>query len=263
MKTTPPLRITIIQTDLFWENPKKNLEMLQNKILGEVEETDLIVLPEMFNTGFTMNSALFAEDPDGPTIDWMRRMAHGKNAVIAGSLIVRENNKYFNRLIWMLPGGDFHYYDKRHLFRMAEEHKHFSPGKERVIMEIHGWKIFPLICYDLRFPVWSRNREDYDVLIYIANWPEKRGHAWRSLLVARAIENTAYVAGVNRVGTDGKDILYAGDSAIIDFRGEYLAATRPLMEEILTMELSYEDLLDFRASFPVQLDSDDFELRDN
>jgi omega-amidase len=256
------LTISLIQADLHWEDVEKNLLMF-SKILDseELKKADLIVLPEMFNTGFTMNSAFFAEEMTGKTVEWMQKAAIKKKAVITGSLIIKENNNYYNRLIWMKPDGFLHFYDKRHLFRMANEHEHFSAGKERVVFNINGWRVCPMICYDLRFPVWSRNRDDYDLLIYVANWPQKRSHAWQSLLMARAIENLCYVAGVNRVGTDNKENLYSGDSAIIDFRGEYLATAIPLANEILTMELSYLDLMEFKKSFPAHLDADDFEIR--
>ncbi len=256
------LIISLIQTSLHWEDVEKNLQMFTVKLGSEeLKNTDLIILPEMFNTGFTMNPALFAEEMNGQTVNWMQKMAKEKNAVITGSLIIKDGLKYYNRLIWMQPDGELHYYDKRHLFRMANEQEHFSAGMERVIFNIHGWRICPMICYDLRFPVWSRNRNDYDLLFYIANWPEKRNNAWSSLLVARAIENLCYVAGVNRVGNDGNEILYSGNSALIDYKGVYMAASIPLVNEILTMELSYSDLQDYKKSFPAHLDADDFEIK--
>jgi omega-amidase len=255
------LVVSLIQSSLHWEDVGKNLQMFTEKFQNEeLNGSDLIILPEMFNTGFTMKSELFAESMDGKTVSWMREMAAQKNAVVAGSLIIKSEGKNYNRLVWMLPDGVVHFYDKRHLFRMAGENEHFSPGKERVIFNIKGWRICPLICYDLRFPIWSRNSNNFDLLFYVANWPERRSHAWRSLLVARAIENLCYVAAVNRVGTDGKEVLFSGDSAIIDFRGEYLATTIPHVEEVLKMELSLDDLLSFRASFPAHLDADDYEI---
>jgi omega-amidase len=255
------LSITLIQSDLHWEDKAKNLQMFSEKIKALDEATDLIILPEMFSTGFTMKSQLFAEEPEGETFVWMREKAAEKNCVVTGSYIVREDHALYNRLVWMLPDGNFHTYDKRHLFRMAGEHEHFAPGNKRLIVTLKGWKIMPLICYDLRFPVWSRNRGDYDMLLYVASWPEKRNHAWQSLLVARAIENICYVAGVNRVGADGNEIQYSGDSTIIDARGFPIAATRPMEEETITVVLSWEDLRSFRKSFPAFLDADEFEIK--
>lgn len=255
------LKISLVQTELHWENPPKNLLMF-SELLSENEiKTDLIILPEMFNTGFTMNSALFAEEMDENTINWMRKTAWEYNCVITGSLIIKENDKFYNRLIWMKPDGNFHYYDKRHLFRMAKEDKHFTAGTEKIILELKGWKICPLICYDLRFPVWSRNKNDYDVLIYIANWPEKRSYAWKNLLIARSIENLAYVIGVNRVGSDGNDVVYSGDSAVINPKGDYVATTIQYKTEIINFDLSFEELEDYRKKFPAHLDADDFEIK--
>ncbi|MDQ3192009.1 MAG: amidohydrolase [Bacteroidota bacterium] len=256
------LKINLIQTDLHWEDPEKNLLMFSELISENKAESDLIILPEMFNTGFTTNSALFAEEVNGITISWMRQTAKEQNCVITGSLVITENENFYNRLIWMKPDGNFHHYDKRHLFRMSGEHKHFTAGTDKIIVELKGWKICPLICYDLRFPVWSRNQNnDYDILIYIANWPEKRSYVWKSLLVSRSIENLSYVIGVNRVGIDGNDISYAGDSAIIDAKGNYVAVTIQYKTEILSFDLSFDELKEFRNSFPAHLDADDFEIK--
>ncbi|HET6245404.1 MAG: amidohydrolase [Bacteroidetes bacterium] len=255
------LKISLVQTDLHWENPEKNLLMLSELIAMDKANVDLIVLPEMFNTGFTMKSALFAEEMNGNTMQWMRNTANEKNCVITGSLIIKENENYYNRLIWMQPNGDFHSYDKRHLFRMAGENDNFTAGRERLIVHLKGWKICPLICYDLRFPVWSRNKNDYDLLIYIANWPEKRSYAWKNLLIARGIENIAYVAAVNRVGADDSEMMYSGDSSILDFTGNYIASSIPYKTEVITIELSFEELEVFRQNFPAHLDADEFEIK--
>jgi omega-amidase len=258
------LNISIVQSELFWEDKEKNLQNFSVKISG-IEKTDLIVLPEMFSTGFTMNSSACAEKMDGSTLKWMEKTAREKNCVITGSLIIEEDGKYFNRLIWMKPDGTFEHYDKKHLFRMAKEHEHYSAGRKKTIVELKGWKILPLICYDLRFPVWSRNRSiegrpEYDVLIYIANWPKRRSHPWKTLLMARAIENLSYVIGVNRVGTDGNEVEYSGDSAITDFKGEYLVEGASGKEFIKNTSLSHQALLEFRNSFPAYMDADGFAL---
>lgn len=262
------LNITIIQSVLHWENVDRNLEMFDEK-LGNVEgSTDLIVLPEMFNTGFTMNTKEAAEEMDGKTIQWLAAKAKERSCVITGSLIVNEDGRYYNRLVWMKPDGTHVHYDKRHLFRMAHEHEYFTAGTQRISVLLKGWKICPLVCYDLRFPVWSRNGyaagthdASYDCLIYIANWPARRSHAWKTLLLARAIENQCYVAGVNRVGKDGKDIEYSGDSAVIDPKGEMLSKVAPYRESIETVSLSMKELEELRRAFPVGMDADHFEIK--
>ncbi len=254
------LKVTLVQTPLFWEDIKKNLEMFSQKLFELKDKTDLIVLPEMFNTGFSMNVNILAEKMGGRSIQWLSETAAELNCNVVGSLIIGEKEFNYNRLIWMRPDGSFFHYDKRHLFRMLDEHKSFTAGEDRQIVEINGWRLCPLICYDLRFPVWSRNRGDYDGLIYIANWPEARRHAWSSLLVARAIENQAYVIGVNRVGQDGNGLAFSGDSAAIDSRGKVFSKTQPYNAEIETVILSYQDLQDFREKFQVSLDADNFKL---
>jgi omega-amidase len=266
------LKVTIIQSDLQWENIDKNLELFSKKISSINEKTDLVILPEMFSTGFTMNAKSCGEEMSGKTMEWLRLKANEKNCVITGSIIIRDNaasplekavnEAFYNRLIWMNPDGSFQQYDKRHLFRLADEQKTYSPGSKKIIPEINGWKICPLICYDLRFPVWSRRTkaEDYDLLLYVANWPERRIHAWRQLLVARAIENQCYVAGVNRIGNDGNEIHHPGYSAVIDFKGEQLSKTRPGEESIETISLDRESLLDFRKHFPFSDDADEFSI---
>lgn len=254
------LNITIVQTSLIWQDKKKNFEHF-DKLLSKLKnQTDIIVLPEMFTTGFSMKSKELAEKMDGISVKWMINKSKELNVVIIGSIIIEENNKYYNRLLWVYPDGNILKYDKRHLFRMANEHKYFSPGKTKLIVEYKGWKICPLICYDLRFPVWSRNKEDYDILIYIANWPGIRSYQWKTLLVARAIENQVYVVGVNRIGEDGNEIYYSGDSSITNPIGKKLLNPNYFSESIESIDLSLDDLNDLRKSFPVKMDRDDFDI---
>ena len=257
------LKITLIQSDLHWENKEKNLEMFSEKIASISEFTDLIILPEMITTGFSMRPELFAETMSGSTIFWMTQKAKEKNCVITGSFICEENGNYFNRLVWMNADGSYSSYDKRHLFRMGDENKHYGHGQKKLIVDLKGWKICPMICYDLRFPVWTRNTKEhvYDVLIYVANWPERRAHPWKSLLIARAIENQCFVAGINRVGNDGNEIYHSGDSVVLDFKGEPLSKIESGIEVIHTLTLNYKELVEFRKLFPVMLDADDFEIR--
>jgi omega-amidase len=253
------LTITIIQTDLHWENKAANLAMFSEKINGIKEKTEIIILPEMFSTGFSMQSKTLAETMDGETVAWMKKTATEKKAIITGSIIAQENGKYFNRLIWILPNGEFGYYDKRHLFAFAEEDKFYSPGDKRLIASVKGWKINLLICYDLRFPVWARQttEAEYDLLIYVANWPERRILAWKTLLQARAIENQCYVAAVNRVGDDGNDIHYSGESMIVDPLGEILYQ-KYNDEDVFTFTLQKEKLQEVRNKFPFFKDADNF-----
>ena len=260
------LRITLLQSNLFWENKTQNLQLFTQKINTIIEATDIIVLPEMFTTGFSMNPKDLSESMDGITVAWMKEQAQKKNSVVLGSFICLDNNKYYNRLLWANPDGGTYFYDKRHLFSMGEEHTYYSSGKEALLIEYKGWKIKPLICYDLRFPVWSRNKNDenrYDLLIYIANWPERRAQAWKKLLPARAIENQCYVVGVNRVGSDGNNITHSGDSALIDFMGTVLSSTKAFEEKAETITLNKEGLLAYRKDFPVLFDADTFEIMIN
>jgi predicted amidohydrolase len=256
------LRISILQAPLQWERKKENLHYFEKKIASLASTTDAIVLPEMFSTGFSMNSALLAEKMDGPTLDWMRNLAAHTHCVIAGSLIIEDNKKFYNRFVWMPPNGKESYYNKRHLFRMAGENQHYKEGSEKTIVEYMGWKFCLQICYDLRFPVWSRRtiQDDYDVLLYVANWPERRGHAWKSLLIARAIENQSYVVGVNRIGIDGNNIPYLGESTVIDYSGESLTQPNPNKEICDTIVLKKQELVTFRKSFPAELDADSFSI---
>lgn len=260
------INVAIIQTNIVWENADANLKMLGKKLDLIKEPVDLIVLPEMFNTAFSMNPSACAEMPNGRSFSWMKNKAKEKNCVITGSMLTNDNGKYFNRLIWMMPDGTHQHYDKKHLFRFAEEHEVFYRQKKDQSF-VSGWNISPLICYDLRFPVWSMNtfskeKFEYDCLIYVANWPEKRRDAWMKLLVARAIENQAYVIGVNRVGTDGKENSYSGDSMIIDPKGNIIVQIPENKETIEFAILSYSELRSYREHFQVALDWDKFKIED-
>lgn len=262
IKKMNSLKVTIIQTNLHWENIEKNLKMFSQKISSIKEDTDVIVLPELFSTGFSMKPEILAESMNGKTHEWMKKMASEKKCVITGSIIIKENGKYFNRLIWQKPDGSYEYYDKKHLFRYGNEQEHYSAGNKKLIIEYKGWKICPLICYDLRFPVWSRSskKENYDLLIYIANWPERRKHPWKILLQARAIENQAFVIGVNRIGEDGNSIIHSGDSAVVNPKGEIISKTEAHKECIETISLSLEDVNNWRKTFPAWMDADNFNL---
>lgn len=253
------INVTLIQSDIIWEDRISNLKKYQEKI-NQIESTDLIILPEMFTTGFSMSPKSISENMNGETIQWMKQNAHKMNSAICGSIIIEEDSKYFNRFIWINPDGSIHHYDKRHLFSFAGENENYTPGNEKIIIEYKGWKICPLICYDLRFPVWSRNSEDYDLLIYVANWPDKRKSAWKSLLTARAIENQCYVIGVNRVGEDSKNY-YSGDSSLINALGETLY-TNSHIEEIYSNTISKYDLNKIRTQLPFLNDKDNFKIID-
>lgn len=263
------MKVTLIQTALHWEDRQKNLAHFDALVNSIAEQTDLIVLPEMFTTGFTMNPAKLAEPSNGEALAAMKKWAKQKNAVITGSVAVEDNKKYYNRLFWVEPNGNFSTYDKRHLFRMAGEDKHYAMGTKKVITKLKGWNICPQICYDLRFPVWSRNTftqtngqptATYDVLLYVANWPEVRSYPWKQLLIARAIENQCYVIAVNRIGKDGNDFAHSGDSMVINPRGEIISKTKANEQSIETIHLDKTYLEDFRKAFPVGLDSDEFTL---
>ncbi len=256
------LTVSIIQTDLVWENKVANLENLERKIMGIKERTELVILPEMFSTGFSMNTEMLAEEMEGDTLAWMKRISFAKKVALTGSFMVKENGSNFNRLVWMLPNGDYGYYDKRHLFGYAGEDKHFTAGNKRLIASIKGWRINLLICYDLRFPIWSRqqNNDEYDILLYVANWPEKRSHAWKSLLTARAIENQSYVIGVNRVGADGHGNQHSGDSSIIDPMGE-VVFQKSNEAFIHTFTLDKTALLETRQKLPFLKDGDAFTIQ--
>ena len=252
------LNITIIQSHLHWEDKQANMTMFEEKINSIDSPTHIVVLPEMFTTGFSMNPTLLAEDMSGQTIQWMKRIAMEKKIILTGSFMAEENGEYFNRLVWMQPNGQFGIYDKRHLFSYANEDEHFSAGQKRLITTVNGWRICPLICYDLRFPVWARqsNIDEYDILLYVANWPERRSTAWNTLLRARAIENQAYIIGVNRIGNDGNQIHYNGESQVISPLGEILFHSNE--EAIQTLTLYKIEIESVRTQFPFLKDKDDF-----
>lgn len=257
----PNLTISLIQTDLRWESREANRRLLEDKINELRGMTELVVLPEMFTTGFSMNPEKLAEPMDGETVQWMKGLSAENRIILTGSIIVEENGGYFNRLIWMMPNGEFGYYDKRHLFAYSGEDKHYMSGTKRLVASVNGWKVNTQICYDLRFPVWARQatpkQPEYDLLLYVANWPDRRIHAWKTLLCARAIENQCFVAGVNRVGTDGNDIYYSGHSLVIDPMGEVLYH-REGEEDVFTITLERNRLDEARVRFPFLKDGDQF-----
>lgn len=255
------LTVTTIQPDLQWEDKTANLRRLEEKIDGIGAHTELVVLPEMFSTGFSMRPEALADRMDGPTVDWMRSVAARRKIILTGSIIIEEEGHYFNRLLWMLPNGQYGYYDKRHRFAYAGENEHYTAGHKRLVASVKGWKVLLLVCYDLRFPVWSRQNPglEYDLIVYVANWPERRSHAWKTLLQARAIENQSYVIGVNRVGEDGNHIAHSGDTMIIDPLGETLYHAAP-KEEIFTLTLKKEQLETVRQRFPFWKDADHFNI---
>jgi predicted amidohydrolase len=261
------LTVSVIQTNLHWEHKEKNLSMLEEKIRSIDQKTEIVMLPEMFSTGFSMNPQSLAEKMDGPTLSWMNKIAVEKRIILTGSIIIEDNGHFYNRLIWMLPNGQYGYYDKRHLFAYAGEDEKYHSGGKRLIASVKGWKINLLICYDLRFPVWARQSPsadeagvfEYDLLVYVANWPEKRIHAWKTLLQARAIENQCFVIGVNRTGKDGNDIIYSGDSMIVDPLGE-ICWQKTGEEAITTYTLQKEKLDEVRSRFPFWRDADLFTI---
>jgi predicted amidohydrolase len=255
------LRTTIIQTDLHWEDKEKNFEMFSKKLDSIKENTDLIILPEMFSTGFTMNVRPLAEEEPGATLSWMQTEAENHQAAIMGSIIVKEGGSYFNRMYFVFPNREFTIYDKRHTFTLANEHRFFSSGKKQVFIDYLGWKICPLICYDLRFPVWSRNTSNYDLLVYVASWPERRISAWDALLKARAIENMCYTIGVNRVGLDGNGHQYTGHSAVYDSLGECISEKENESEFIETHALDRRLLVSNREHLQFLNDRDEFILK--
>lgn len=256
------LHITIIQHDTVWENKGANLARYEEYIQGIQGKKEVVVLPEMFTTGFSMDAAGLAETMDGPTVQWMHAMAQMHRCILTGSMIIEEDGHYYNRLLWVLPNGQVGTYDKHHLFAYAEEDQYYTSGEKKLIVSVNGWKICPLICYDLRFPVWSRNTPEngYDVLMYVANWPERRSLAWKTLLQARAIENMAYVVGVNRVGLDGKQIAYSGDSSVFGPLGEQLWQGQDAGAYTIILEKTH--LEEARQQFPFINDADKFMLLD-
>lgn len=263
MPASESLLITLIQPHMAWEDKAANLAHYQALIVGIEGPKEIVVLPEMFTTGFSMAPERLAETMEGNTLRWMRDMARQHRIILCGSFIVEENGSYFNRLIWMQPDGHFSHYDKRHLFAFASEDRHYNPGERKLIVQVKGWRICPLVCYDLRFPVWARNvpGSEYDVLLYVANWPERRSLAWKTLLQARAIENQAYCIGANRVGVDGKGIAYSGDSSAFGPLGEALWQCTQ-HEAVHTVMLSRTMLEEARSHFPFLRDADKFLIVD-
>ncbi|MDD2792404.1 MAG: amidohydrolase [Sediminibacterium sp.] len=257
------LSVTMIQSNLHWENKAANLQQFEEKIASIQQPSQVVVLPEMFSTGFSMKPAELAETMDGPTVQWMKRIAAQHKIILTGSLIIEADQQYYNRLLWVLPNGTVGTYDKRHRFAFAGEDRFYTAGNKRLITSVNGWKFNLQICYDLRFPVWARQQTEdapeYDVLLYVANWPERRSHAWKSLLIARAIENQCYVIGVNRVGKDGNDIEHSGDSMLVDPLGEVLF-TEAGSEVIITHLLDKSKLTEVRRRFPFWKDADHFNI---
>jgi len=286
------LTITTIQSHLHWEDKAANLQQFEEKIRQLQQRTEVVILPEMFSTGFSMNAEKLAEKMDGPTVAWMKKLSAERKIILTGSLIIEEEGNYYNRLVWMLPNGQYGYYDKRHLFAYGQEDQHYTPGNKRLIASVKGWKINLLVCYDLRFPVWSRQKPaassladlvasemevrdlpmpppeetgssltdqepEYDLLVYVANWPERRIHAWKTLLQARAIENQCFVVGVNRVGNDGNGIYHSGDSMIVDAMGAVMY-TKANEEDIFTITLQKDSLDEVRNKLPFLKDADRF-----
>ena len=255
------MKIAIIQSELIWENPEANRNRFEQKINLITENVDLIVLPEMFSTGFTMTPKLVAETMQGETMSWLKFLAKAKNVAITGSLVIQENENYYNRLVFVFPSGEIQHYDKRHLFSLAGEEKMYKKGKNKLIIDYRGWKICPLVCYDLRFPVFSRNVENYDVLIYVANWPKPRINAWNALLKARAIENMCYVIGVNRTGDDQNKHIYSGSSQILNYLGEELAQANDV-EGVFIVKLDKISLHETRCRLGFLNDKDNFTVTD-
>lgn len=263
-KAKKGLRLTIVQSELHWEDAAANRRMFTKKLVPLKGRTDLIVLPEMFTTGFSMRSRELAETMKGATVQWMREQAKALDAAIYGSAIIKEKGKYYNRGLFVKPDGEVETYDKRHLFRFAKENDHYTRGGDGNVVECRGWRILLQICFDLRFPVFSRNdtQPPYDLALYVANWPEVRRHPWNTLLLARAIENQCYVAGVNRVGKDGNGLPFSGDSVVVDPKGEVISRVEPSQEGLETIRLDWKALAEFRAKFPVLVDADMFVIRD-
>ncbi|MES2603606.1 MAG: amidohydrolase [Pseudomonadota bacterium] len=255
------LRLTLVQPDLAWQAADLNRQRLQDFISPLAGQTDLVILPEMFTSAFAMGSGAIAEAHPGPTLTWMQQMARELDAAVTGSVAVTDAGQRYNRLYFVKPDGSNQYYDKRHLFRMLDEHKRYGAGTDKLLVEWRGWRILPLVCYDLRFPVWSRYTESqpYDLLLYVANWPAARNQHWRTLLQARAIENLSYVAGVNRIGRDGNDLDYLGHSVVVSPQGEEMlqaGATGGVHQ----CTISLEDLQQWRQRFPAWMDADSFNL---
>lgn len=253
------MKVALFQMDIKWESAPQNLDKVEKWVSELDADIELVVLPEMFATGFSMQPEKVAQPMEGEIVTRLVSLAHRSDKAIVASVAIAEDGEYYNRLFFIRPDKEYHYYDKRHLFRMGGEDKKYASGTERLIIEYRGLRIMPLICYDLRFPVWSRNRNDYDLLIYVANWPGVRRYAWQTLLRARAIENQCYCIGVNRSGNDPKNS-YTGDSVVLDYLGQPIIECNPGQEEMIQVELSIEQLEEFRRGFPAALDSDRFEI---
>lgn len=265
MKAVGPLRVSVMQAPLEWADKEKNLKYFSRELESFQEETDLLILPEMFATGFVTESQQIAEPMNGVVMQWMTAQAKKLSCVVTGSIAIIEDDKIYNRLVWMRPDGSYETTDKRHLFRMANEHHHYTAGDNPLIVELKGWKIRPLVCYDLRFPVWSKNRlidgvHEYDLVYYVANWPTSRIYMWDKLLEARAIENQAYCIGVNRIGEDGRGFPHNGHSVVIDPKGHTILPTPENQPFVGTAVLNYDELAAYRKSFAVGLDWDQFSI---
>jgi omega-amidase len=259
MEVKDLLKIALVQFDIIWESVAENCWKIEQLVFDNKSEIDIIILPETFNTGFSMNIEKVSEPIEGDTLDWMKYLATRRNSVVCGSFFVVEKGKYYNRFYWVEPEGRIFSYDKRHLYSIGSEDKYFSKGNSQIIIEYLGWKIFPQICYDLRFPVWGRNTQSYDLMINVANWPSARSEVWKTLLKARAIENQCYVVAVNRIGIDGKGIEYSGDSQVIDPKGIkiFKAENREIIE---TVNLDFHQLHAFRKKFDTLKDGDKFTI---
>lgn len=253
------LSVSLVQADLVWENKSANLDKLQGLVEG-ISNTDIIVLPEMFPTGFSMKPSELYEEADGDVLRWIQKLAKDKDAAVCGSVIVREDDNYYNRLYFVEPSAKVYKYDKRHLFTLAGEEKVYTAGNEHLLVDFRGWKIMPLVCYDLRFPVWCRNTQEADLQIFVANWPERRSDAWKTLLKARSIENMCYLVGLNRIGADGNGVMHSGDSAVYDELGNKLGAPAPFKEEVVTIALDRNKMHESRRRFNFLNDRDSFTI---
>lgn len=254
------MKVALVQSSIVWENPKSNRNFYEEKIHALTEQVDLIVLPEMFTTGFTMNPSVVAETMQGETVQVLRSLAKAKKCAITGSLIIKEGKNFFNRLVFVFPNGELQFYDKRHLFTLAGEDKVYTPGKEKLIVDYLGWKICPLVCYDLRFPVFARNTENYDLLLYVANWPKPRINAWDILIKARSVENMCYTIGVNRVGLDSNNLEYIGHSQVVDYLGDSILEPQE-SEAVFIVELNKDKMLETRKKLGFLNDLDSFEIK--
>ncbi|RKS99262.1 amidohydrolase [Flavobacterium sp. 123] len=254
------MKVALVQSSIVWENPKSNRNFYEKKIHALTEQVDLIVLPEMFTTGFTMNPSAVAETMQGETMQWLQSLAKAKKCAITGSLIIKEGKNFFNRLVFIFPNGELQFYDKRHLFTLAGEDKVYTSGKEKLIVDYLGWKICPLVCYDLRFPVFARNTENYDLLLYVANWPKPRINAWDILIKARSVENMCYTIGVNRVGLDSNNLEYIGHSQVVDYLGNSILEPQE-SEAVFIVELNKDKMLETRKKLGFLNDLDSFEIK--